>query len=325
MQIWGCLLFFPLQFFCLSLTRAYLLPYPQVTLLCWSAISASIPGLETPCPPPSSCPSLPSFPPQLLRLGSLLSVLSLHLGRGSPWMLGVKWCRSIEAEESPGFSTSLFPHPHPSRRGPIWTDPTPYFLFAGKLWVTAPAGDFAIRPLGPGEEEPQAPHPLPLHHFGYPADTDFQEGRLPPLTPSRVATCLCRTDPSPMTLRCLEPSGNGAEGTQSQWGTAGSAEEPSPEAARLAKALRELSQTGREPISLHACERGVSPKTRLQALPAGSAAWKRGRDGGKEWDGTRAPRFPFPLRVKGSAERMHATPWVLGNAKEKWFSRDSEA
>ncbi|XP_044083014.1 suppressor of cytokine signaling 2 isoform X1 [Neovison vison] len=114
----------------------------------------------------------------------------------------------------------------------------------GKLWVTAPAGDFAIRPLGPGEEEPQAPHPLPLHHFGYPADTDFQEGRLPPLTPSRVATCLCRTDPSPMTLRCLEPSGNGAEGTQSQWGTAGSAEEPSPEAARLAKALRELSQTG---------------------------------------------------------------------------------
>ncbi|XP_074181375.1 suppressor of cytokine signaling 2 isoform X2 [Rhinolophus sinicus] len=47
-----------------------------------------------------------------------------------------------------------------------------------------------------------------------------------------------------MTLRCLEPSGNGAEGTRSQWGTAGSAEEPSPESARLAKALRELSQTG---------------------------------------------------------------------------------
>nr|KAF6370640.1 suppressor of cytokine signaling 2 [Myotis myotis] len=46
-----------------------------------------------------------------------------------------------------------------------------------------------------------------------------------------------------MTLRCAEPSGNGAEGTRSQWGTAGSAEEPSPEAARLAKALRELSQT----------------------------------------------------------------------------------
>ncbi|XP_077909133.1 suppressor of cytokine signaling 2 isoform X1 [Ictidomys tridecemlineatus] len=47
-----------------------------------------------------------------------------------------------------------------------------------------------------------------------------------------------------MTLRCLEPSGNGADGTRSQWGTAGSAEEPAPEAARLAKALRELGQTG---------------------------------------------------------------------------------
>ncbi|ERE92362.1 suppressor of cytokine signaling 2-like protein [Cricetulus griseus] len=47
-----------------------------------------------------------------------------------------------------------------------------------------------------------------------------------------------------MTLRCLEPSGNGADRTRSQWGTAGSAEEQSPEAARLAKALRELSQTG---------------------------------------------------------------------------------
>ncbi|XP_077628323.1 suppressor of cytokine signaling 2 isoform X1 [Crocuta crocuta] len=66
----------------------------------------------------------------------------------------------------------------------------------------------------------------------------------PSLIPARAATCLWRGDPSPMTLRCLESSGNGAEGTQSQWGTAGSAEEPSPEAARLAKALRELSQTG---------------------------------------------------------------------------------
>ncbi|EDM16862.1 suppressor of cytokine signaling 2, isoform CRA_a [Rattus norvegicus] len=47
-----------------------------------------------------------------------------------------------------------------------------------------------------------------------------------------------------MTLRCLEPSGNGADRTRSQWGTAGSPEDQSPEAARLAKALRELSQTG---------------------------------------------------------------------------------
>lgn len=35
---------------------------------------------------------------------------------------------------------------------------------AGKLCVTAPAGDFTIRALGPGEEEPEAPHPL--HHCG---------------------------------------------------------------------------------------------------------------------------------------------------------------
>uniref|UniRef100_A0A2K5QMF8 Suppressor of cytokine signaling 2 n=1 Tax=Cebus imitator TaxID=2715852 RepID=A0A2K5QMF8_CEBIM len=64
-----------------------------------------------------------------------------------------------------------------------------------------------------------------------------------------------------MTLRCLEPSGNGGEGTGSQWGTAGSAaEEPSPEAARLAKALRELSQTGREPTGRGTCGRGRLPK-----------------------------------------------------------------
>lgn len=94
----------------------------------------------------------------------------------------------------------------------------------------------------------------------------------PSLTPSRVATCLCRGDPSPMTLRCLEPSGNGAEGTQSQWGTAGSAEEPSPEAARLAKALRELSQTGREAICRDACGRGSFPKDAV----AGFAGGERG-------------------------------------------------
>ncbi|XP_004446793.2 suppressor of cytokine signaling 2 isoform X2 [Dasypus novemcinctus] len=121
----------------------------------------------------------------------------------------------------------------------------------GELCVTAPAGDFAILRSGPGEEEPAALQPLPLrHHFGHPAgtcfgvSTDFQEGRVSPLTRARAATCLCHSDLSHMTLRCLEPSGNGAEGTQNQWGTAGSAEEPSPEAACLAKALRELGQTG---------------------------------------------------------------------------------
>lgn len=82
----------------------------------------------------------------------------------------------------------------------------------------------------------------------------------PSLTPARAATCLCRGDPSPMTLRCLEPSGNGAEGTQSHWGTSGSAEEPSPEAARLAKALRELSHTGRERTGRNACEKGAPPQ-----------------------------------------------------------------
>lgn len=86
-------------------------------------------------------------------------------------------------------------------------------------------------------------------------------------------------DPSPMTLRCLEPSGNGAEGTRSQWGTAGSAEEPSPEAARLAKALRELSQTGREQTRRGACERGPSPKARPGAVAGGSAAGERSRCG----------------------------------------------
>lgn len=63
-----------------------------------------------------------------------------------------------------------------------------------------------------------------------------------------------------MTLRCLEPSGNGADRTRSQWGTAGSAEEQSPEAARLAKALRELSQTGRELAAGKECETGRLPQ-----------------------------------------------------------------
>lgn len=44
----------------------------------------------------------------------------------------------------------------------------------GKLCVTAPAGDFAIRAPGPGEEEPAAPHYLPLHfHFADPSGTRF--------------------------------------------------------------------------------------------------------------------------------------------------------
>jgi hypothetical protein len=63
-----------------------------------------------------------------------------------------------------------------------------------------------------------------------------------------------------MTLRCLESSRNGADGTQSQWGTSGSAEEPSPEAARLAQALRELSHTGRVRTAAARAGGGASPR-----------------------------------------------------------------
>ncbi|KAM4883266.1 suppressor of cytokine signaling 2 isoform 3-T3 [Thomomys bottae] len=77
------------------------------------------------------------------------------------------------------------------------------------------------------------------------ADTAQERVRGIPVTSRKdTTTCLCGGDPSLMTLRCLESSGNGANRTRSQWGTAGSAEEPCPEAARLAKALRELSHTG---------------------------------------------------------------------------------
>lgn len=79
-----------------------------------------------------------------------------------------------------------------------------------------------------------------------------------------------------MTLRCLEPSGNGADRTRSQWGTAGSAEEQSPEAARLAKALRELSQTGRKLAAGEECE------CETGRLPQGGGrerGWDAGRAG----------------------------------------------
>lgn len=79
-----------------------------------------------------------------------------------------------------------------------------------------------------------------------------------------------------MTLRCLEPSGNGAEGTRNQWGTAGSAEEPSPESARLEKALRELSQTGREQNRRNACERGRLPKDAAGGCAGGERSWELG-------------------------------------------------
>lgn len=103
-----------------------------------------------------------------------------------------------------------------------------------------------------------------------------------------------------MTLRCLEPSGNGAEGAQSQWGTAGSAEEPSPEAARLAKALRELSHTGRERTRGDACEEGAPP----------------GRRGWGCAGGAGAP--PLPVPAAGQAARGEDAPGSgsLGMRKE---------
>lgn len=138
--------------------------------------------------------------------------------------------------------------------------------------------------------------------LGFPL-TSKKDACLSP-TPARAATCLCRGDLSPMTLRCLESSGNGAEGAQSQWGTAGSAEEPSPEAARLAKALRELSHTGRERTRRDACEKGAPPRTR---------GWGCAGEAG------------IPAAGQAARGEDAARLWILGNAKGEWFLRDSKA
>lgn len=123
--------------------------------------------------------------------------------------------------------------------------------------------------------------------------------------------------PSPMTLRCLEPSGNGAEGTRSQWGTAGSAEEPSPEAARLAKALRELSQTGRERNGRDACERGYLPTDAAGGCADGPQLGSGAEVGSKEEDGiTTSPLLLVPASGRGTAERMPHSPGFLGMRKE---------
>ncbi|KAG8513951.1 Suppressor of cytokine signaling 2, partial [Galemys pyrenaicus] len=99
------------------------------------------------------------------------------------------------------------------------------------------------------------------------------EERVPLSAPNSGGHLFLRGDPSPMTLRCLEPSGNGAEGTRSQWGSAGSAEEPAPEAARLAKALRELSQTGREWTGCTACKWGRLPREAIGGYTGGESSW----------------------------------------------------
>lgn len=128
-----------------------------------------------------------------------------------------------------------------------------------------------------------------------------------------------------MTLRCLEPSGNGAEGTRSQWGTAGSAEEPSPEAARLAKALRELSQTGRERTGHEACGRGRLPKDAAGGCAGGERSWEVGPRREAKNGIERRPLASLPrLRAgdRGEDARAALDPW---SAKGKWFSRDSGA
>lgn len=118
-----------------------------------------------------------------------------------------------------------------------------------------------------------------------------------------------------MTLRCLEPSGNGADRTRSQWGTAGSAEEQSPEAARLAKALRELSQTGRKLAAGAECpERpGAFPKA-----VAGTAAGTRAQVGITEGDGTLSPLARSGLQSPGAAGRdARRLGGILGDDKSK--------
>lgn len=199
-------------------------------------------------------------------------------------MLGVKWCRSLGAEESPGFSRSLLPHLLPSRRGPARIDrPLPFSLQAICGWARVQATVPAVcRDLATPNRQCASPSPIASDSgrevvLELPLSTkkDANLSR----TPVRAATCPCRGDRSPMTLRCLEPSGNGAEGTRSQWETAAPVEEPSPEAARLAKALRELSQTGREPAaatraggaaSLTARLGPPGRKRRLRVTPDGS-------------------------------------------------------
>lgn len=253
--------FFMFFFSYLPMTKAY--PDPQVTVFlgCLCVDSSTVLGRENTLSTPHSVSHLtPALRPTLVSWVSA-PLFSPRAGQGVNWMLGFKWHRSTQAEESLGFSTCLFPHPHPGPRGPVQTDPVSAPLSLHRRSV----GDRVCEGLGHttttlpefGEGEPAACSPLPLrHHFGHPAETrfgiprDFQERTRGPLAPAaRATTCPRRVDASPMTLRCLEPSGNGADRTRSQWGTAGSAEEPSPEAARLAKALRELSQTGRELVA----------------------------------------------------------------------------
>lgn len=179
------------QFFHLPLTRAYMTTVPAGDSLLFPSACLRFPraalGGKTPGSPPSSCLSRP-LPPPLPLFSSGVSdpgSLNLSVSRAGPGCWGLNGAGAQTRRSPRDFPRRCLPT-HTPARGSVPTDPTPLFLFAGKLWVTAPAGAFAICPPGPGEEEPAAPRPLPLHHhFGYSAGTcfgvptDFQEGLVP--------------------------------------------------------------------------------------------------------------------------------------------------
>lgn len=68
---------------------------------------------------------------------------------------------------------------------------------------------------------------------------------------------------------------------------------------------------------------GAYPKTRLGAVLAGSAAGKWGRAGKHRMSWQNVPSVPVPASGRGTAGRMPARAWILGNAKGKWFLRYS--
>lgn len=110
----------------LPVTKAY--PDPQVTdcfLSCLSVIPAhsSWAGKHLVYSHPVSVLTPPLRPTSVSWISALFTGLSPRVGQGVSWMLGVKWYRSTQAEESLGFSTCLFTHPHLGRRGPVQTDP----------------------------------------------------------------------------------------------------------------------------------------------------------------------------------------------------------
>jgi hypothetical protein len=108
-------------------------------------------------------------------------------GRAVIGCLGLNGTGAWRRRSPRDFPRLRFPTPTPATGVQVrLTQPPSHFLFAGDLWVTASARDFAISPPGLGEKESAALHPLPFrHHFGPPArslfgvPSDFQQGRQP--------------------------------------------------------------------------------------------------------------------------------------------------